>query len=76
MTDSDILKLADTLKSPPPIDGEWYVIVNPEIYNGYWYVRRSIPFLRWLGRKLHSRRVYWLGLQIEWIQGMKDWPHD
>jgi len=55
------------------IDGLWYAIVHPKIYSGFWSVRRTIPALRWLGRKLHSRRVYWLGFQIEWVVGMKDW---
>jgi hypothetical protein len=61
------------LKKQADENGEWYVIVHPKIWNGYWFVERHIPFLRWLGRKLHSRRIYWLGLQIVWVEGMKDW---
>ena len=55
------------------VSSEMYVILNPMIYNGYWYVSRVIPLFRWLGRKLRSRRIYWLGFQLQWVDGMKDW---
>jgi hypothetical protein len=51
---------------------EWYAVIHPKIWNGYWSVGRVVPFFRWLGRRLHSRRIYWLGFQVQWITGLKD----
>jgi len=47
-------------------------VMHPMLWNGFWYIGRVIPFFRWLGRKLHSRRLYWLGFQVEWVQGIKE----
>lgn len=51
-------------------DGKWYAIMHPKIANGYWDVQRVIPLFRWLGRKLKSRRIYWLGFQVRWWPGL------
>ena len=50
------------------------VVLHPLIWNGYWYFGRGKPILRWLGRKLHNKYIYWLGRPIRWITGVKDWP--
>jgi len=47
-------------------------IISPQIAFGYWSVDRVIPFFRWLGRKLHSKHVYWLGFQVRWQAGLLD----
>lgn len=53
------------------------VFMHPSIWNGYWAIKKRTKFVssmfRFLGKKLKSRRVYWLGLSLYWVDGLKDW---
>jgi hypothetical protein len=51
-----------------------YVIMNPLVWNGYWTIKYRNRFFRWLGRKLKSKYIYWIGFQLHWEQGLKDLP--
>jgi hypothetical protein len=53
------------------------VILHPSIWNGYWSIHKvpriaSVVF-RFLGRKLRSRKLYWIGLPLYWVYGLKEW---
>jgi hypothetical protein len=53
-----------------------WMMVHPKYYNGYWEIKATLPYswiFRWVGRKLHSRRIYWLGFQIMWVHGLKEY---
>jgi hypothetical protein len=70
------LAVAALLESMQDNHNPWRVVVAKEIWNGYWYVGqihplRSVVF-RWLGKTLKSRRLYWIGLPIRWVEGLKD----
>lgn len=52
---------------------EWAAFLNPRIVYGYWRVKRSFRPLRWLGRLIHNRRIYWLGFQVQWQPGLNSW---
>lgn len=61
--------LSDTTTHP-----EW-IIMNPSVWNGYWdtksipsYIRH--PF-RLLGKLLRNKYLYWIGLPIYWVDGLK-----
>lgn len=49
--------------------------VHPLIWNGYWSITKRPKwfsrFFRFLGRRLHSRRLYWIGFSIYWVDGLK-----
>ena len=49
-----------------------WAIMSSKLWNGYWRVKRTNKFLRWLGRKTKSKRIYWLGFQLVWESGLKD----
>jgi hypothetical protein len=54
-----------------------FVVIHPRIWAGYWHLGR-VPkplarFLRWLGHKLNSRHIYWLGFPVRWISGLEEY---
>lgn len=58
------------------------MVMHPWLYNGGWWVKRRrwswrnrkfARVFRWLGRKLKSRGIYWLGYPVEWFAGIKNW---
>jgi hypothetical protein len=52
------------------------VVVHPSVWNGYWSIKNYHPFIRnvfrWLGRKSHNKYLYWVGLPMEWNEGLKE----
>jgi len=63
----------DKFLSGACVKPEW-IIVHPKIWNGYWYIDGKSMFssiYKWLGRKLHSRRIFWLGLRLVWVNGLR-----
>lgn len=73
ITWGELLRAEESLGPPPR---EWCVVVHPRVWNGYWSIRQRSLFLRRLGRKIHSRAIYSLGLRVEWITGLKDVLND
>ena len=51
------------------------IIMHPSIWNGYWSMKRRPKFVsvlfRFLGRRMKSKRLYWIGLSIYWVEGLK-----
>lgn len=52
-----------------------FAIMNTNLWNGYWFVKRTNRFFRWIGRKLKNKYVYWLGFQVVWVSGLKEYQH-
>lgn len=54
---------------------EW-VIVHPDIWNGYWRIKKLSPAIRYfgklLGKILHIRWLLWLGMPLYWERGLKE----
>jgi hypothetical protein len=53
------------------------IFVSPIIWTGYWGVHSIFPvpirkLFRKIGRKLHSRYIYWLGFPIYWVVGLEE----
>ena len=42
------------------------------LWSGHWQIVEKSLFLRRLGRFLHSKRIYWLGLNVRWVEGLRD----
>lgn len=55
-----------------PKDKNFYLIIAPYIWNGFWYIKERSKLLRWVGRRLHNKYIYALGLHVEWIGGLKE----
>jgi hypothetical protein len=54
---------------------DYICVCHPKVWNGGWFIKphhRFSHFFRWLGHRLHSRRIYWIGLPIRWEVGLKD----
>ena len=54
---------------------EW-IIMHPSVWSGFWSIK-PIPkpikrVFRFLGRKLKNRHMYWIGLPLFWVDGMKE----
>lgn len=53
-----------------------HVVVSPKIYNGFWYYKypsnKLSSFIRWVGRKLKNKYIYWLGRPLVWMVGLKE----
>lgn len=62
----------DELLSENCSQPEW-MMVDYYVWNGYWKVNRTNKFLRWFGRKLHNKYIYWLGLQVKWQIGFGEY---
>lgn len=75
LTFQDIEQKAREMKARSVNTNPCFAVMDTKIWAGYWYLERVSKarsiFFRWLGRKLHSRRIYWLGFPIHWISGMK-----
>lgn len=54
-----------------------WIKMHPLTWNGFWYIKPHSLFwgrvFRKLGRLLKSRRIYWLGLPIVWLEGYKEY---
>lgn len=52
-----------------------YILVHSLIWNGFWAIKRRPRIVsnifRRIGRKLKSKRIYWIGLPIYWVEGIK-----
>ncbi len=74
MTEFDA-KVFDKFLSEASVSPEW-IIVHPKIYNGYWSIKAYPTWFRRLfrilGRKLHNKYLYWIGLPIYWETGLRD----
>jgi hypothetical protein len=53
-----------------------WVYMSPWIWNGYWAIKPINPFVRFMGRRLgrllHNKYIYWVGLPLYWVGGFKD----
>jgi hypothetical protein len=57
--------LSDSCAKPTHVIMSWWV------WNGYWRVKKTNKFFRWMGRKLHNKYIYWIGFQVVWEPGLK-----
>lgn len=69
----------DKFLSDNSVVPEW-VFMHPSVWNGYWSVikrPRWFKVFKAIGRIMRNRRVYWLGLSIYWVDGLKTvFPED
>lgn len=54
----------------------WCIPIAPYVWNGYWFIHEESRFLRRLGRFLHNKYIYALGLHVEWVRGLKDYAEE
>lgn len=51
------------------------IIMHPKIWSGYWdikpYPKVIRKTFRYIGRKLHNKYLYWVGLPLFWVTGIK-----
>jgi hypothetical protein len=74
ITYDDFVRMVKELEETLPVNPDYfYLPLHPDIWNGYWDIHERSRLLRRLGRRLHSRRIYWLGLYVKWITGVKEW---
>jgi hypothetical protein len=70
----DDIRKAQKVLEDNHIKGPYVIKVHPIVWNGRWEFRHRSHLLRWIGRKLHSPRIYWLGINVHWCRGLKeDW---
>lgn len=56
---------------------EYYLPIHPKVWNGYWNIMPYPAWIRvifkYLGRKLHNKYLYWVGLPLYWVKGLKEY---
>lgn len=52
-----------------------HIIMHPSVWNGYWSIAKRprwvSNFFKRLGRLLGSRKIYWIGMSLYWVDGLK-----
>lgn len=65
----------DRFLSESCVKPKW-VYMAPHIWSGYWELKPINPIIkkvfRKLGKLLHNRSIFWAGLPLYWVTGIKE----